>query len=153
MLFIRLSTNNWWEYDKEKNIVYNYNGGYHEVSTGAVEKSETIECSGWHELYCLKRYCPIETTVRSCHIWISPDGRYYEAPSHDIAAEDICKIIYGTEPMYPGDELEKRGWIRATIGAMWEYRLDEWKDKQLTQRQMDALYAWCKQHGKTYPYD
>lgn len=153
MLFIHLSSNGWWEYDKEKNKVYNYHGGYHEISAGAVEKSETYECTDWHELYLAKHFCPIETTIRSCHIWISPDGLYYDAPSHEVSAGEICEIIYGIEPMWPGDELEKRGWVRVTTGPMWDVRLDKWKEKELTQKQQDALWDWCKQHGKQYPYE
>lgn len=152
MLFIHLSSNGWWEYDKEKNNVYNYHGGYHTVTEKAVETLETFECQNWHELYLAKHFCPLETNERCRNVWISPDGTFYEAESHELSAEYLCDIIYGIEPMFPGDELEKRGWVKAASSLMWEVRLDMWEDKNLTQKQQDALWDWCKRHGKTYPY-
>lgn len=152
MLFIKL-TSGWWELDKETHAVYNYNGGHHYIDDDVIDNHETFEGKNWHSLYEAKHYCPIETTHRSCHVWISPDGKFYEAEAHDVSAENLCEIIYGTEPMYPGDELEKRGWIRATTNAMWKVRLDTyWKDKTLTQKQQDALWDWCKRHYLEYPY-
>ena len=151
MLFIKL-TNGWWELDKENNIVYNYNGGFHDIDKNEINEKEVFEGKNWHDLYEAKHYCALETTVRSCHVWISSDGKFYEAEAHEIAAESICEIIYGIEPMFPGDELEKRGWIRAATGPMWQVRFDKWKDKNLTQKQQNALWDWCKRHQLQYPY-
>lgn len=151
MLFVKL-TSGWWEVNKENNTVSNYNGGFHYMDKDSIDEHEVFEGENWHALYEAKHYCALETNTRCCSVWISPNGKFYEAQSHEVAAEDLCQIIYGIEPMFPGDELEKRGWVRATTSAMWKVRLHEWKDKVLTQQQQNALWDWCKQHYLEYPY-
>ena len=153
MLFINhLNKNIWWELDKEKMMVFNYSGGYHYIDKESLANAESCECENWHELYLKKSYCPLECDKRGRDIWISPDGKFYEVSSHEVGAECLCEIIYGLEEVdWAGDELESRGWLRATTSLMWEVRFDEWKEKNITQKQYDALWDWCKYHKKSFP--
>lgn len=151
MLFIQLQDNSWYEVDKEKLMAFNYHGGYHYISQDELNNAHTFECTSWHELYTAKHYCPLETTIRCHNGWLSPDGKIYDATSHEVTAEELLEIIYGIEPTWAGDELEAKGWVRITTSLMWDIRLDDWTNKQLTQKQQDVLWDWCQQHRKKYP--
>lgn len=154
MVFIKLDNNNWWELNKEKLEVINYNGGSHSIKIEQLETCETLELENWHELYKATDYCPLEVSIRWSDVWISPDGTYYNGNDHDNRAEEILEIIYnGTDIDWFGDRLEQLGWIRATRSLMWEVRLgsDYWDNRALTQKQYDALYDWCKYHNKRFP--
>ena len=151
MTFIR-ENETWWELDAENGIAYNYMGGHHTINKEIISKSFIFECNSWHELYLLKNFCPLETDKQERTAWLSPDGKFYEAQAHEVAAEYLCDIIYGIEPQWPSDELEKRGWVRITTSLMWEVRFEEWKSKKLTQKQLDSLWDWCKFHDMKYPY-
>lgn len=99
-----------------------------------------------------KKWCPLEADVRWIEVWISPEGKFFNGEAHENRAENILKIIYGeTDVLWPGDRLEKLGWIRATTSLMWEIRLDSLSGKRLTQKQYDALWDWCKIHNKEFP--
>lgn len=152
MRFIKLQDNSWWELIEDKLLVFNYNGGHHNINTQILNSSQIFECKDWHDLYLLKHYCPLESTVTCRNAWISPEGKFYEAQSHEVTAENICEVIYDIEPLFAGDELENRGWLRVTTSLMWEVRDDYFKNKELTQKQLDALYDWCIYHNKTFPY-
>ena len=154
MIFIN-HLNGWWELNKRKMKVFNFNGGYHSITEQELDSSEIFECDGWRELYQAKRYCPLEVHVRWIDVWVSPDGVFCNGDAHENRAEEILEIMYGEVNVYwPGDRLEELGWIRATTSLMWEVRLDSdyWNDKRLTQKQYDALWDWCKCHNKKFPY-
>ena len=154
MFFINhLNKNEWCEFDKEKMTAYNYMGGHNYVDAETLANAEICECENWHELYLKKHFCPLEVSKRrGGDIWISPDGRFFGGDSHEVFAEYLCDIIYGLEDVeYCGDELESRGWVRATTSPMWEARFDEWAGKIIAQRQYDALWDWCKIHNKEFP--
>lgn len=94
----------------------------------------------------------LEVNKKSRDVWISPDGKFYNGNPHEIQAGYICEIIYGLDDIaYGGDELESRGWIRATTSLMWDVRFDEWKNKYITQKQYDALWDWCECHKRKFP--
>ena len=153
MLFIKqLNTNEWWELDRDRMMLYNYNGGHHYIKEEELGKSETAEYNSWHELYLAKHYCPLEVNIRWSNVWISPEGKYYDGDAHENRAEEILEIIYGeTDVDWFGDRLEELGWIRATNSLMWEIRLQELENKRLTQKQYDALWDWCELHNKQFP--
>ena len=153
MTFIK-HLDGWLELDKEKMMVFNFNGGYHNFTEPELNSSEIFECNGWHELYEAKRYCPLEVGIRWRDVWLSPDGMFCTGDAHENRAEEILEIMYGENDVsWSGDRLEELGWIRATTSLMWEVRLDSdyWNDKRLTQKQYDALWDWCKCHNKKFP--
>ena len=153
MLFIQLQDNTWCKLDKEKLTAYNYMGGYHYIKEDELSNFKIFECSSWHELYIAKNYCPLESNMKCCNAWLSPDGKIYEATSHEVTAEKLFDIIYGIEPTWAGDELESKGWVRITTSLMWDIRLDTWQNYSLTQKQQDVLWDWCQHHNKTYPIE
>ena len=152
MLFI-YENNGWWELDKDKLTVYNYMGGHHSISETELLNAKIFECNSWHELYLAKHFCPFESDIGSCSGWLSPDGKIYESTAHEVTAEYLCDIIYGIESLWPGDELEKRCWVRITTTLMWDVRFEEWENKNLTQKQLDTLWDWCDCHHMKYPYN
>lgn len=152
MIFI-FQNNGWWELDKDKLAVYNYMGGHHSITENELLNIKTFECESWHELYTAKHFCSFESDIGSCNAWIAPDGKIYEATAHEVTAEYLCDIIYGTEPICAGDELESKGWIRVTTTLMWDVRFDEWQNKELTQKQLDTLWDWCSCHKMKFPYE
>lgn len=152
MYFLKNFQNEWWELDKEKMKVFNFNGGSRNITKQELESSEMLECSGWHELYKKKRWNPLEENVKWNDVWISPDGRFYNGEAHDNRAEEILEIIYGEiDVTWSGDRLEELGWVRATTSLMWEIRADYWNDKKITQKLYDALWDWCIYHNKKFP--
>lgn len=153
MLFINhLNKNEWWEFNKEKMIAYNYMGGHNSVDKEILKQVEICEYENWHKLYIAKNYCPLEEDKWENNVWISPDGKYYNGDAHEVKAAYLCDIIYGLEDLeYGGDELESRGWIRATTSLMWEIRFDEWIGKSITQKQFDSLWDWCECHMRKFP--
>ena len=154
MFFIKNSENAWRELDKENMTVFNFYGGFHSISTQELESSEILECNGWSELYKIKKWCPLEVSIKWPNVWISPNGLFYNGDAHENRAEEILEVIYEeTDVYWPGDRLEELGWIRATRDLMWNVRLDSgyWNNKKLTQKQYDALWDWCKHHNKDFP--
>lgn len=154
MVFIRNSKGEWWELDKEKRVVSNFDGGFHEITQQELESSEILECNGWYDLYKIKDWCPLEVSIRYHDVWISPDGVFYNGDAHDNRAEEILEVVYGEDGVaWPGDTLEELGWVRATRSLMWEVRTDSgyWNEKVITQKQYDVLWDWCKHHNKTFP--
>ena len=154
MIFVKTTENIWWELDKERMMLFNYDRGYYYLTEEQLCSFETIECNSWRELYLKKRWCPLEVKINWPDVWISPDGKYYNGDAHENRAEEILEILYGEDDsLWPGDRLEELGWIRAARSLMWEVRLDSsyWNDKQLTQQQYDALWDWCKYHNKKFP--
>ena len=153
MLFINhLDKNQWWEFDNEKMMAFNYNGSCHHVKEESLKTSEICEYKSWHELYLAKHFCPLEVNIKWGDVWISPEGIFYNGDAHENRAEEILEIIYGeTDVPWTGDRLEELGWIKATRTLMWDVRFDEWIGKTITQKQYDALWDWCKLHNKTFP--
>lgn len=153
MFFIKNSKGEWWELNKETMTVYSFGGCSHSITTQNLELSEVLECSGWNELYKIKKWCPLEVTVKWTNVWVSPDGRFYDGDAHENRAEEILEIMYGEVDVdWPGDRLEELGWIRATTSLMWEVRAEDyWSDKLISQKQYDALWDWCKCHNKRFP--
>ncbi len=153
MTFIKTSNGSWWELDKNNMTVFNFNGGFHDVTQKHIDESEIITCDSWHELYNLKHWCPLEVTIKYHDVWISPDGKFYNGDAHENRAEEILEIIYGEcDVDWAGDRLEELGWIRATTTLMWEVRIDDyWTNKKLKQKQYDALWDWCQCHNKRFP--
>lgn len=152
MYFVKNSNNEYWELDKEKMEVFNFNGGFHNITKQELESSEILECNSWHELYTKTKYCPLTANVKWTDVWVSPNGIFYNGDAHDNRAEEILELVYDeTDIDYPGDRLEQQGWIRATTSLMWEVRMDSWHDKKLTQKQYDALWDWCQYHHKHFP--
>ena len=155
MFFINhLRPDEWWRWDRENMIAYNYMGGWNNIDENRLGGVEYYECDGWHELYLAKHFCPLETDKSERNVWISPEGKYYCGDAHEVTAQYILDIIYGEEAdFWDGDKLEARGWVRATTSMMWDVRFDEWSGKQLTQKQYDALWDWCQFHKMKLPND
>lgn len=153
MLFINhLDKNQWWEFDKEKMIAFNYSGGYNYVNEESLVQAEICEYQDWHELYLAKHFCPLEVDIKWGDVWISPEGIFYNGDAHENRAEEILEIMYGeTDVPWTGDRLEELGWIRATRTLMWDVRFDEWVGKTITQKQYDALWDWCEHHKRKFP--
>lgn len=123
MLFIKNLKGEWWELNKEAMTVSNFNGGFHNITKQDLESSEILECGGWSELYKIKKWCPLEVSIKWTKVWVSPDGRFYDGDAHENRAEEILEILYGEVDVdWPGDRLEELGWIRATTSLMWEVR-------------------------------
>ena len=96
MFFINhLRPNEWWEWNQEKMIAINYNGGSHNIDENSLGSVEYYECDSWHELYLAKHFCPLEAEIYNRDVWISPDGKYYDGDAHEVTAKDILEIIYG----------------------------------------------------------
>ena len=153
MLFINhLDKKQWWEFDKEKMMAFNYDGSYNYVKKEFLEQSEICEYKDWHELYLAKHFCPLEVNIKWGDVWISPEGIFYNGDAHENRAEEILEIIYGeTDVHWTGDRLEELGWIRATRTLMWDVRFDEWIGKTITQKQYDSLWDWCQHHKRKFP--
>lgn len=154
MYFIKNSKGEWWELNKEKMEVFNFYGGSHNIIKQELESSEILECNGWGELYKIKKWCPLEVTIKWREVWVSPEGKFYNGEAHDNRAEEILEIVYGEVDVdWAGDRLEEIGWLRATTSLMWEVRMDSdyWKNKSITQKQYDALWDWCNYHNKKFP--
>ena len=104
------------------------------------------------KLHGKERQCQLEMSIDITDAWISPDGRFYNGDAHDNRAEELLEAVYGEEDVIcPGDRLEELGWIRVTTSLMWEVRADTWNGRRLPQKQYDALWDWCKCHGKGFP--
>jgi hypothetical protein len=154
MFFINhLRPDEWWEWNKEKMMAYNYRGGHHNINENDLGGVEYCEYESWHELYLAKGFCPFEVDKWECEVWISPEGKYYEGRAHAVMAEYICDIIYGEDIDFDfaEDYLEEHGWVRATTSLMWEVRFDSWENKRVSQKQYDALFDWCECHKKDFP--
>ena len=156
MFFINhLNPNEWWEWDKDNMIAYNYMGGHHSIDEDDINNADCVECKNWHELYLKKHFCPIETDKWEREAWLSPEGKFYQGEAHMVMAEYICDIIYGKESdidsYYGEDFLIEHGWVKVASSFMWQVRLNEWNGKRLTQKQFDALYDWCECHNKVFP--
>lgn len=154
MFFVKNAKGEWWELDKEKMEVFNFNGGFHNITPQELETSEVLGCDGWNELFTIKKYCPLKVNIKWRDVWISPDGVFYDGDAHENRAEEILEIIYGENDVdWAGDRLEELGWIRATTSLMWEVRSDTdyWDNKRINQKQYDALWDWCRQHDKKIP--
>jgi hypothetical protein len=154
MFFINhLQPNEWWEWDKEKMIAYNYYGDWHNINENSLGNAEYYECNNWHELCLAKHFCPIEVTLEKRDVWISPEGGFYDGEAHMVTAEYICDIIYGKDLGldYAEDYLEEFGWIKATTSLMWQIRFEDWHWKKLPQPQYDALWDWCEYHNMPFP--
>ncbi len=155
MFFINhLRPDEWWKWDRENMIAYNYMGGWHNIDENRLGGVEYYECNSWHELYLAKHFCSLETDKFERDVWISPEGKYYCGDAHEVTAQYILDIIYGEEAdFWDGDKLEARGWVRATTSMMWDVRFDEWSGKRLTQKQYNALWDWCQFHKMKFPND
>lgn len=154
MFFIKNSKGEWWELNKEKMTVYNFDGGSHSIAMQDLKLSEVVKCDGWNELYKIKKWCPLEVNVNWIDVWVSPEGKFYNGEAHENRAEEILEIIYGEIDVdWAGDKLEELGWVRATTSLMWEVRADSdyWNNRKLSQKQYDALWDWCKIHNKKFP--
>ena len=81
MYFIKNSKGEWWELDKVKLMVFNFNGGGHAITNEEIEDSEIFACDSWHTLYEIKNYCPLEVNVRWRDVWVSSDGLFYNGDS------------------------------------------------------------------------
>lgn len=156
MHFIKNAKGEWWELDKDNMTVFSFYGGFHNITKLELESSEILECDGWGELYKIKKWCPLEVDIRWTNVWISPEGCFYNGDAHENRAEEILEIVYGeTDVDWTGDRLEELGWIRVTTSLMWEVRTDSdyWNNKELEQKQYDALWDWCKIHNKKFPQE
>lgn len=154
MLFIKNEKNEYWELDKDKLMVFNFDGGFHNITQQFLQSSEVLECTDWHALYEQTHYCPLEVSIKYTNVWVSPAGLFYNGDAHDNRAEEILEIIYGeTDCYWPGDRLEELGWVRVTTSLMWEVRADSdyWDNRKLSPKQHTALYDWCECHNKKFP--
>lgn len=152
MMFIK-QNDIWLELDRDRMEVFGFSGGFHNITEEQLQSCEIVECENWRELYLQKGYCPLEVTVRWHDVWISPEGKFYNGEAHENRAEEILEIMYGeTDIDWHGDRLEELGWVRASASLMWEVRGEKyWKEKDLTQKQYDALWNWCQLHKKLFP--
>lgn len=154
MFFIKNTKGEWQKLNKEKMMVYDFKGVSYDITQQEVECSEIIDCNGWHELYKIIKWCPLEVNVKWPNVWISPDGLFYDGTAHENRAKEILEIIYEEcDVFWTGDRLEELGWIRASANLMWDVRINSiyWDDKKVTQKQYDALWDWCKYHNKSFP--
>lgn len=154
MEFIKKKENEWWELDRKRQCLFNYDGGYYYIKEEELNNSEIIECKNWNDLYNKTRFCPLEIPLTWGCVWISPDGLFYNGDAHDNRAEEILEIIYNeTDILWSGDRLEELGWVRASSDLMWKVRMDSnyWDNRQVTQKQYDSLWDWCKKHNKSFP--
>lgn len=154
MTFVKNIKGDWWELDRVKMNVWGFAGGWHDISEQELSTSEVLECESWYELYKKTGWCPMEATPHRSNIWISPDGKCYDGEAHENRAEELLEFLYGeTDIDWPGDRLQKLGWVRASSGLMWDVRVHDgyWEDKSLTQAQYDALWDYCSHHGKDFP--
>ena len=154
ILFINhLNKEQWWEFDQEKMMAYNYMGGHHNVNEEQLEDVEILDYDSWHELYINTGFCPLETDKWERDVWISPDGKFYDGDAHEVRAAYLLDIVYGIPDVdYGGDLLEERGWVRATTSLMWNVRFQEWEGKRLTQKQYGALLEWCQSNRMKFPH-
>ena len=152
MIFINYPNENEWRIWDQKNMkAINYNHGFCDIDENRLGNTKTIRAANWHSLYQKTHFCPLEVEIYANDVWIAPDGKYYDGVAHDVTAEKILNIIYGVDGEYAGDQLESMGWIRATTTPMWKIRLNELKEKRLTQRQYNALLDWCVFHKIDFP--
>lgn len=153
MLFINYPSDQWRQWDTDRMLAFNYRGGYCKINENALGGVESVELDSWHELYLVKKFCPLTAEKRDKDVWIAPFGEYFIGEAHDVAAEYILDVVYGeTHDMcWAGDILEDKGWVRATTSAMWEYRLHEFNGKKMPQKQYDALFDYCQYHNLKFP--
>lgn len=144
----------WWEWVTESMRAYNYMGGYHNINENELGDCVYVEAKDWHDLYLITRYNPMERSVRERDVWISPNGKFYDGRAHEVTAEHICEILFGTEIelQWPGDTLIGMGWIKASTSFMWDlYYQEELSFKTLPNKQYNALWDWCQLHEKSFP--
>lgn len=154
MTFVKNAKGEWWELDREKMNVWCFCGGWHNITEKELQESEVREYKDWHELTAKTGWCSLEVTPHWPNIWISPEGKCYDGEAHENRAEELLELLYGeTDVMWPGDRIQKLGWVRASGGLMWGVRIRDgyWDDKHLTQAQYDALWDWCQCHGQEFP--
>ena len=87
------------------------------------------------------------------YVWISPDGKFYDGDAHINRAVEILYYLYGIEDRdHAADKLEELGWIRAAGGMMWDLRVRQgyYSERNVTQKQIDALYDWCTYHNLSF---
>ena len=75
--------------------------------------------------------------------WLSPCGQFYicQRFGHNDLAEAL-----GTTSR----QLEERGWIRITPSPGGDFDICV-GDRPPTTRQLNAVWAWCIAHNRTYP--
>lgn len=100
----------------------------------------------------------LKTDFRHGYVWVSPDGEYYNGDAHENRAVEILEEIYGItddDYDYASDKLEELGWIRLTSSLLWDYRIEDgyFRDRDITQKQLDALSDWCRYHNKKMPVE
>jgi hypothetical protein len=153
MTFVRLDKN-WFKLDtkpyNDKGLykIYNFNGGYNYCYPDFVD--QTLNCKDWHELYLLTGFCPLLTNYTECDAWIDPNGNFYRARAHEVAAEEIFEILYGIKDniFASGDELIEKGWIKVTTSLMYELYWEDHMYNYLTKEQEKSFNLWRKYHNK-----
>jgi len=95
----------------------------------------------------------IRATIAYGHVWLSPDGEFYNGDAHENQAEHILESLYGIDDViHPSDVLERLGWVRLTTTLMWDIRVKEgYFNRDLTQAQLSSMYDWCHYHNKEFP--
>jgi len=84
--------------------------------------------------------------------WLSPEGKFtpVEWGSHEAWAREYCskhfKDIDSDRPFfYPGDFLEKKGWILLHNPHLGAVEIPDWQLKKATKRQKEFLYDYFQE--------
>lgn len=149
----------WWEWIPETMQLCNFMGGGFDINENADYwmNAEIHEFESWHHLYQLKGFNPLEVDIHNYDVWISPDGKYFEGEAHAVAAEYICKLVYGIDVDDPACTdaaeyyLEQKHWIKATRGYMWNIYLKHRDSWEMTGATYGALVRYCDFHQLGIP--
>jgi hypothetical protein len=146
MTFAKLDGHHfYYQVDFDRMRLYNFKGGWRDIDENSEDwmYSTLIEAENWHELYKKTGYCPMACSYFERDLWVDPDGNCYEGLAHEICAEYIGEILFGTEDM-GGDELIRCGWIKLTTSCMLSLYIDHGMYNHITYEQERIIRKWAE---------
>lgn len=146
----------WWEWpEAEQLIVYNINGGWHEINENSegFMYGKVVNAESWAELCHKEHYNPWKTNTPTAEMWIDPDGVMYncgEWGAHEVTAQKILENYFGELVGFwdCGDQLIDRGWIKVSKGPMCRYYFESNMYDNITDKQWEALELWKEKYKK-----
>lgn len=157
MNFLKYKNSNiWWEWPEDGMIVFNVNGGWHEINENseAFMEGTVIHANSWADLCKKVNYNPwaSDDNLPKREMWIDPNGNMYDCGqwgAHESTAQKILEILYDDLEAYwdAGDKLIARGWIKVSAGPMGRYYHESGMYEEMTEDQYRTYQKWRIKYG------
>ena len=146
----------WWEWpEAEELIVYNINGGGHNINENSPRfmEGKVVHAENWAELCRKENYNPWRVDEPRAEMWIDPDGVMYDCGewgAHEATAQMILEKYFNEVVSFwdCGDRLVERGWIKVSKGPMCRYYFESDMYKYITDEQWATLERWKEKYKK-----